>query len=238
VDSVGRRLWMHGRRQLRRASWPLRTRLQSDEDTVDRFHRLYYDTELVGGTWGATHWLRVPVGKTPLDLWIYQEIVVETRPDLIIETGTFKGGSALFFASLFDLLGEGQIVTIDVDAREGRPEHPRITYLHGSSTDPEIVARMHSLAGDANRVMVVLDSDHRDEHVLNELRAYCGLVSSGCYLVVEDTNINGHPVVPEFGPGPTEALETFLAESDDFTVDRSREKFLLSFNPGGYLRRG
>jgi len=228
---------MYGRRQVRRAAWPLRSRLQGDDAVVDRFHRLYYDSELVGGTWGDTHWLGVHVGKTPPDLWTYQEIVVETRPDLIIETGTFKGGSALFFASLFDLLGRGEIVTIDVDDREGRPAHDRITYLHGSSTDPEIVARMQSRAGEADRVMVVLDSDHRDQHVLDELRAYCGLVSQGCYLVVEDTNINGHPVVPEFGPGPGEALDVFLAENDDFVVDESREKFLLTFNPGGYLRR-
>jgi cephalosporin hydroxylase len=211
--------------------------LPASEAAVERFHRLYYDAQLAGGTWADTRWLDVPVGKTPLDLWVHQEIVVETRPELVVETGTFMGGSALFFASLLDLLGGGRVVTIDVEARERRPEHPRISYLHGSSTDAAIVTQVQALAREATRVMVVLDSDHRREHVLDEMRAYGGLVSSGCYLVVEDTNINGHPVMPEFGPGPSEALEAFLAESDDFVVDRSREKFLLSFNPGGFLRR-
>lgn len=85
--------------------------------------------------------------------------------------------------------------------------------------------------------MVVLDSDHSADHVTKELSIYSQFVSQGCYLVVEDTNINGHPVLPEFGPGPAEALEEFLAGNGQFTVDESREKFLLTFNPKGYLRR-
>ena len=61
--------------------------------------------------------------------------------------------------------------------------------------------------------------------------------SPRAYLVVEDTNINGHPVYEAFGPGPMEAVQDFLKERDDFEVDRSREKFLFTFNPGGWLRR-
>ena len=85
--------------------------------------------------------------------------------------------------------------------------------------------------------MVTLDSDHSRDHVLEELRIYSKLVTPGCYLIVEDSNINGHPVLPDFGPGPMEALEDFLAEDSSFVVDRSREKFLLSFNPRGCLRK-
>ena len=85
--------------------------------------------------------------------------------------------------------------------------------------------------------MVVLDSDHTKGHVLEELRRYAPLVSPTSYLVVEDTNINGHPVLPEFGPGPLEAIEEFLRGSDDFFVDRTREKYFLTFNPGGYLAK-
>ena len=179
----------------------------------------------------------MPLLKSPLDLWAYQEIVVETHPDLLIETGTYDGGSALFFASLFDLLGRGRVVTVDVDEHEARPEHKRITYLSGSSVAPEILERMRTATAEAERVMVVLDSDHRCEHVLAELRAYGPLVSPGCYLVVEDTNVDGHPVLPGFGPGPLEAVERFLAEDKCFEVDRLREKFLVSFNACGFLRR-
>ena len=85
--------------------------------------------------------------------------------------------------------------------------------------------------------MVVLDSNHSRDHVLRELEVYGPLVTPGCYLVVEDTNVNGHPVLPDHGPGPMEAVEEFLATTDDFEVDRGRENRLLSFNPSGYLRR-
>lgn len=85
--------------------------------------------------------------------------------------------------------------------------------------------------------MVILDSDHSKVHVLNELRIYSKLVTKGNYLIVEDTCINGHPVCQGFGPGPMEAVEEFLKENQDFVVDRTREKFYLTFNPKGGLRR-
>jgi len=82
---------------------------------------------------------------------------------------------------------------------------------------------------------VILDSDHSRDHVLDELRLYAPLVTSGSYVIVEDTNINGHPVLPQFGPGPMEALDEFLRESDEFSIDDQREKFFLTFNPRGFL---
>lgn len=119
----------------------------------------------------------------------------------------------------------------------GRPVHDRITYLLGSSTDPAIVATVRSHVPENGTVMVVLDSDHRRDHVLAELRAYAGMVTPGSLLIVEDTMLNGHPVHAEFGPGPMEALDAFLAEDARFSVDPLHEKFLTSFNPRGYLRR-
>jgi len=223
------------RLEWRRLPFPLHLRF--DRRLVRGFHRLYYDAGLRDGTWADTRWLGIGVSKCPLDLWVYQEILDETRPDLLVETGTFDGGSALYFASLFDLLGRGRVVTIDVDPHERLPEHERITYLTGSSVAPEIRAQVEELAAKAERVMVVLDSDHSRDHVLSELRAYGELVTSGCYLVVEDTNVNGHPAWPGFGPGPMEAVEEFLAEDSRFVVDRAREKLLLTFNPSGWLLR-
>ena len=208
--------------------------LRESQAETDAFHRLYYDA--AEQTWQATTWLGYPTAKCPLDLWIYQEILAETRPGLIIETGTYAGGSALYLANVCDLLEHGLIVTIDI-AEQERPQHPRIRYLHGSSTDPAIVEQVRTMTLDASAVMVVLDSNHSAEHVLAELEAYAPLVTPGCYLIVEDTNVNGRPVLPEHGPGPAEALETFLDGDDRFEVDRDREKLLLTFNPGGYLRR-
>jgi cephalosporin hydroxylase len=202
---------------------------------VEAFHRLFYDTH--DTTWKQTFWLGVTVRKCAFDLWTYQEILVDTRPDLIVETGTYLGGSAFYLAGICDLLGNGKIVTVDISAPPGRPRHRRITYLQGSSTDPGIVVRVARRARTAKRVMVVLDSNHSRDHVLRELEAYGPLVTPGCYLVVEDTNVNGNPVLPDHGPGPMEAVEEFLATTDAFEVDRSRENRLLTFNPGGYLKR-
>lgn len=200
---------------------------------IDEFHRLYYDSSV----WMHTYWLGVLAQKCPLDLWVYQEILHESRPDLIVETGTYAGGSALYLASVCDLLGVGRVLSIDVEARDDRPRHARITYLTGSSIDPAIVAEVRRRIDPAERVMVILDSDHSQAHVEAELAAYAPLVTVGSYLVVEDTNVNGHPVLPAFGPGPMEAVRGFVAAHPEFTVDRGREKLLMGFNPGGWLRR-
>jgi cephalosporin hydroxylase len=215
--------------------------LRPDEATaIESFHTVYYDAWDSGRAAGRhtidLSWFGYRTLKSPLDLWTYQEILVETRPDLVIETGTRHGGSALYFAGMMDLLGRGDVLTIDIDAARGRPVHRRIRYLHGSSVDPAVVAEAERAAA-GMRVMVVLDSDHRQPHVEAELAAYHRLVTLGCYLIVEDTNVYGHPVYREHGPGPMEALDAFMTGRDDFVIDRDRERFLLTLNPRGYLRR-
>jgi cephalosporin hydroxylase len=204
-----------------------------DKYTINFFHKLYHGT--MGQTWMNTYWLGVPVFKCPMDLWVYQEIISNVRPDVIIECGTWKGGSALSMAHILDILDNGKVLTIDIDDVQGRPEHKRINYLLGSSTSEDIVATAKQLIRSNERVMVVLDSDHHEQHVLNELRIYSRFVSKGSYLIVEDTNLNGHPVKPDFGPGPMEAVNQFLKETSDFIVDKSKEKFYMTFNPNGYL---
>jgi cephalosporin hydroxylase len=211
---------------------------QSVQEIVDRFHDLYYNGKPGEGfIFQRTSWFGVPTAKCPMDMWIYQEILTDLRPDIIIECGTFMGGSALYFAHLFDNLGSGRIITIDIEEREGRPEHPHIAYLTGSSTDPDIFDQVTAAIPSGSKVMVILDSDHSYAHVSKELELYSPLVSQGQYLVVEDTNVNGHPTYAEFGPGPWEAAHDFMRSNDDFVVDKGREKFLMTFNPSGYLLR-
>lgn len=211
-----------------------------DPPTIIRlFHRVYYQlgSNQAGGTWDNTFWMGVKTEKNPLDMWIYQEILHKIRPELIIETGTRHGGSAMFLANMCDLLNVGQIITIDVRMPKPAPQHPRITYIHGSSADPQIVQQVHRSAMNKAPVLIILDSDHRADHVLAELRAYHMLVTPGSYLIVEDSNINGRPVLGNFGPGPAEAIEQFMQENSDFEVDQTCEKQLMTFNPGGFLRR-
>lgn len=208
-----------------------------ERTVVENFHELYYlGPEGEGTIYSRTDWMGIKCQKCPLDLWIYQEIISELRPDLIIETGTCFGGSALFMAHILDLLGKGEIVTIDIDNTLPRPSHPRVTYVHGSSVDATLI-KSALASRPAEVCMVVLDSDHSKAHVLQELNLLSPYVSVGSYLVVEDTNINGHPVLPTFGAGPHEAVEEFLETHKEFMVDETREKFLMTFNPRGYLRR-
>ena len=183
------------------------------------------------------HFLGVPLLKLPTDLWTYQELLSDVRPDLVLETGTYRGGSALYLGCLCDLLGNGRVITVDNERWGEPPEHPRVEHLLGSSTSLEVRERIERAAADCERVLVILDSDHRRDHVLAELRAYAGLVTVGSYVIVEDTNINGHPVEPEWGAGPMEAVETFLAEDPRFAPDAERERFFMTSNPSGYLRR-
>jgi cephalosporin hydroxylase len=202
---------------------------------VEWFHRLfYYDG---ASTWSNTTWLGVSLQKCPLDLWVYQELLASVKPAVIVECGTAFGGSAYFLASLCELLEHGEVITIDVESRTDRPVHERVTYLTGSSTDPATVASVEEFISGRGPVLVLLDSDHSKAHVLSELRLYAPLVTPGSYLVVEDSNVNGHPVLPDFGPGPMEAIKEFLEGDTEFSVDRSREKYFLTFNPSGYLRK-
>lgn len=210
--------------------------LSAEEEIRDAFHLRYYYGGLEGGTWTETRWMGATVLKSPFDLWTYQELLHAVRPDLIIETGTAHGGSAYYFAHLFDILGYGRIVTIDVEAKE-RPQHPRITYLTGSSTDPQVHARALEGAAAGDRILVVLDSDHAAAHVARELEMYAPLVGVGSYLMVEDSNINGHPVPADGNPGPMEAIVPFLDAHPEFVVDAGCERHLFSFNPRGWLKR-
>jgi cephalosporin hydroxylase len=207
-----------------------------DAESVRRFHDLYYRRWQAGADTINLSWFGHQLLKCPLDLWLYQELLVRTRPDVVVETGTFRGGSAFFMAMIFDLIGHGRVITVDIGPQPGRPEHPRITYVTGSSTDPAIVARVKAEVAGA-RAMVILDSDHTLEHVYEEIPCYSPLVQVGDYLVVEDTNINGNPTFPDFGPGPMEAVDRFLSETQEFVIDNRCERFMMTLNPRGYLRR-
>ncbi len=212
--------------------------LSADEaDVVRRFHELYYRRWLAEGMDTVNlSWFGYQLLKCPMDTWLYQELLVRTRPDVVVETGTYCGGSALFMAMVLDQIGHGHVITIDIDPKPGRPQHPRITYLEGSSTDPAIAAQVRNIVG-ASRAMVILDSDHRAPHVLGELEIYHPLVQVGDYLIVEDTNVNGHPVFPAYGPGPMEAVDQFLRDTKTFVIDEHCERFLMTLNPRGYLKR-
>jgi len=222
--------WKRGARRRNEGSSDERQR------TKDKFHEMVYDLAASNKGWADTRWFGTNVCKTPQDLWSYQELIYQVKPDLIIETGTAFGGSAFYMAHLCDLLGKGRIITIDVRSFNP-PSHPRIEHRLGSSTDPVMVESLTAEARKVQTVLVVLDSDHTKKHVLRELQVLSPLVTVGSYIIVEDSNVNGHPVYPEHGPGPYEAIQEFMKGNTSFEVDRYWEKHLLTFNPSGYLKR-
>ena len=209
-----------------------RTDRSLDRAAVARAHDVLYESD----AWTYARWLGAQALKNPLDLWIYQEIVFETRPELVVETGTYRGGSALYLASMCDLVGRGEVISVDIEpVRDDYPSHTRITYLGGrSSTDQAVLEEVRERAA-GRPVLVILDSDHSQAHVEAELAAYAPMVPVGCYVIVEDSNIGR--IRKDLMPGPLEAIGSFLATTDEFEIDREREKFLITFNPSGYLRR-
>jgi len=219
--------------QSRTAAWV------DDAVVVERF------TEVWGhhpDTWQRNSFLGIQTWQNPFDVWVTLEVIQDVKPDVIVETGTYRGGSALVWAMyLAQVNPDGRVVTVDVTSISDKARsHPlaeeRITFLTGSSTAPGIVRRIAE-AVEGKRAMFILDSLHTRDHVLAELRAYADLVDVGSYIVVQDGVIGGHPLFPDQYPGPWEAVEAFLAENDDFVVDESRERLLVTFNPNGFLKR-
>ena len=196
-------------------------------------------------------WLGRPVIQFPQDLAALQEIIWDTRPNLIIETGIAHGGSLVFHASMLQLLdNHGRVLGVDIDIREhnraeieAHPMFERIDMIQGSSTDNAIAAQVAAAAVEAERVMVVLDSHHTHEHVLRELELYAPLVTKGCYLVVCDTLIEDMPAGSfpnrpwDKGDNPRTAVDAFLQTTNRLEADTALDaKLQISVAPGGYLK--
>lgn len=207
---------------------------EAPRSIVDQFHQHWRDT--VAGN--RVTWMGVECLKNPFDLFVYQQVIHDTRPDVIVECGTAFGGSALFLANMCDLIDHGEVFTIDIQQMgpKSPPGHPRISYIRGSSLSAQTLEYLRGrLAG--RKGLVILDSEHTKEHVLREMEIYREFVPTGGYMIVEDSNINGHPILPHFGPGPMEAITEFVAKHPDWYIDVAREYLLFTYNPSGYLRR-
>jgi cephalosporin hydroxylase len=201
-------------------------------------------------------WLGRPIIQLPEDIVRLQEMVYRTQPDVIVETGVAHGGSLVLYASVCEAMDHGKVVGVDVEIRphnrEALESHPlsrRITLIEGSSTEEGTFARVQDVIGNAERVLVVLDSNHTKEHVLAELRLYSSLVSVGSYIAVEDGIMPEFAGAPRSAPdwdwnNPRSAVEEFLAERDNFVIEIPVPVFNegaadadITYSPGGWLRR-
>jgi cephalosporin hydroxylase len=184
-----------------------------------------------------TRYFGITTYKNPLDFWVYQEIIFETRPTVIVEIGNACGGSTLALAHLFDLLGAGRVIGVDISHAKVPAivrAHPRVTLIEGdaSAKFPDVAARISR----ADRVMVIEDSSHTFENTLSVLRTYSRLLKSKEFFIVEDSICrHGLPVGPS--PGPYEAIEAFVGEDASFAIERQYESFLVTWNPKGFLRK-
>lgn len=213
----------------------------SSKNAIDQTNHILYTS----GVTQEASWKGSPLLKTPSDLWTMIDLMQRLRPTVIVETGTHHGGSAHFFADMAKILGiDTQIITIDINPKWSfDPLAKNIISVRGMSTDLTIIKQVHELVQtrlkkQPGNVIVTLDSDHSQENVYKELKAYYDLVNVGSYLIAEDTNVNGHPSFLDHGPGPFEAVEQFLAEhKSQFVIDKNCERFLITFNPSGWLKR-
>ena len=209
--------------------------------TIGRLVKKLFMLDLVSQTdnFRDVKWLGQPLWQNTTDLWTIQEVISETRPALLIETGTYEGGSARFYASLMDLVDHGRVVTIDL-RRKPEIDHPRVMFIPGSSTDAFVVARVRAeVAKTKGPVMVILDSDHRQAHVAAELEAYASLVTPGSYILVQDGIMDELlPALRKDTPGPVPAIRAFLKDHPEFVEDKElSERFLITSHPHGWLRR-
>jgi cephalosporin hydroxylase len=196
-------------------------------------------------------WMGRPIIQYPQDMIAMQELIWEIKPDLIIETGIAHGGSLIYYASILELIGKGEVLGIDIDIRahnkaaiEAHPMFKRITMIEGSSVDAATVDKVRSFASGKATIMVCLDSNHTHEHVLNELNCYAPFVTKDSYLVVFDTIVEDMPdnYLPgrpwKKGDNPKTAVWEFIKEHPEFEIDHSIDhKLLISVAPEGYLKR-
>jgi cephalosporin hydroxylase len=199
-------------------------------------------TEFVDAVWRSAPWRRAswlghPIRSAPGDLLAYQEILSGVEPAWVIETGTGDGGRTLFLASVCELLGRGQVLSIDESLPDDLPSHPRIRYMKAHAHSRPAVARIREVVRDAGPIVVVLGSCTDAFKTSAQFERLEPFVARGSYVVVTDTIVNGRPVWPGFGPGPAEAVKRILSAHGDFVSDPQMEKYSSSFNPGGYLKR-
>lgn len=187
------------------------------------------------GEWHRTSWLGRWTHRPATDLFAYQELICRLTPDWIIETRSGSGGRALFCASICDLIDQGQVLSIDPHPLAQAPQHPRVTFMRADPAAETMAAQAREIVGEGSRALVILGGGSWSQ-VLGAFRSFAPLVPVGSYLVVEDTILGGNPVWPGFGSGPSAPIRQIVDEGE-FVRDASLERFALTFNAGGFLRR-
>jgi len=204
-----------------------------------RIHKIFF-TDLIRSSrnFSTVEWSGNPTWQNVLDLWNIQETIHQIKPTLIIETGTNQGGSSFFYAQLLDLIGAGEVVTVDVEKMHDL-SHPRVTYLLGSSVEDKILNPIRQrVAENEGPILVILDSDHSQAHVQRELELYSPFVTADSYMLVQDGVIDTLRKFRKGRPGPLPAIRQFIKNNNTFTVDQEKcDRFLVTHHPEGWLKK-
>jgi cephalosporin hydroxylase len=197
---------------------------------------VYHQREIV---FNQVTWMGKTLFKNILDAWIYQEIIYEIQPDVIVEIGSKYGGSTKYFANLLDIIGKGIVISIDNDRSAYDLIHERVRVLTGNSSDPKIISEVNYLC-QGKKALVIQDGDHRRKQALEDLENYSKLVSLNSYFIMEDGIVDLFHHGDGLGykdDGPLTAIEDFLSRNSNFVIDSTRERYILTYNPKGFLRR-
>ncbi len=196
-------------------------------------------------------WLGRPIIQYPQDIIAIQEIIYQVQPDLIIETGIAHGGSLILHASICELIGKGEVLGVDIDIREHNKNEilnhrmsKRISMIQGSSIDETIVKQVAAIAAGKEKILVILDSNHTHDHVLNEMKWYAPFVTKDSYMLVFDTVVEdlANDIYDNrpwgVGDNPKTAVWEFLKTNNDFVIDTAMDnKLLISVAPSGFLKK-
>lgn len=197
-----------------------------NDEIIKAFHDLYYSSRI--WAYGNTKYKGIIIEKMPLDLWIFQEIIYEVKPDLIVELGSRYGGSATWLGDVCENFGHGYVITFEISDSVIAPPHPRVDFIR---TNCLIGVATHkvkdAIAKYGSKVLVIDDAEHTEYAVSKALEIYSPFVSKGSYFIVEDTNVTA----------AKEAVEKFLPNHPEYEIDKSCHKFFLTFNPNGYLKK-
>jgi cephalosporin hydroxylase len=235
------------------------TRAEHAMDTPDAFEavsaawlRCGWDVKYVYGF----SWMGRPVIQLPEDMIRIQEVIWRLKPDVVVETGVAHGGSLVFYASLFQAMGHGRVIGVDIDIRphnrtaiETHPMAPRIMLVEGGSTAPGTFTTVRDAIGPNDTVLVILDSNHSRAHVAAELALYSTLVTPDSYIIACDgimAQVAGAPrTAPDWAwNNPLTAIDDFLASHSDFSLEEPEFPFnegkvrnRVTYCPKSFLRR-
>ncbi len=200
-------------------------------------------------------YLGIPMSKFPEDLRVYEHLLWESRPQVVIEIGVQHGASALWFRDrlrtlhAYGRIGSYRVVGVDVDLRAAAANLERVDpawresveLIEGDVLDPVLPALVREAIAPSMPCLVVEDSLHTYDTTTAALRGFAQFVRPGGYFVVEDgcVDVEELRLDGDWPRGVIPAIEDWLRTDggERFAVRRDLELYGITCHPNGYLQR-